>query len=53
MREIILNLFKKWACCHEWEQKTRITVVNETDKVIAYKYIFICKKCGKIKKLRV
>lgn len=52
MREIILNLVKKWACCHEWEQEERITVVDKSDDVIGYKYIFICKKCGKIKKIR-
>lgn len=52
MWEIILNLFKKWACCHEWKQKERITIVRERDIPIGYKYIFICKKCGKIKKFR-
>ena len=48
MIEAIKNIFRKWGCCHEWEleREIRQTYGNE---VWGRKYLYICKKCGKMK----
>jgi hypothetical protein len=51
MKEIIINLINKWACCHDWQlvRETRV----ETDFGGSYvSLIFVCKKCGKFKTLK-
>ena len=51
MKEVIINLLNKWACCHEWElvRETRVS----TDFGGSYiALLFVCKKCGKFKKLK-
>ena len=51
MKEAIINLINKWACCHDW-QLVRETRVN-TDIGGSYiALLFVCKKCGKFKKLK-
>lgn len=48
MKEAIINLINKWACCHDWELKEEIKVeCNNGD--VYHIFIFICKKCGKFK----
>lgn len=50
MKEAIINLINKWACCHDWQIKKEIEV--ECDGGTLYhKFIFVCKKCGKFKTL--
>ena len=48
MIEAIKNVFRKWGCCHEWklEQGFEIT---EGQNIKGYKFLYICKKCGKMK----
>jgi len=56
------ELFEKWFCKHTWklDYNNRTTVYDETcrnpSKDIPIRYentrIYICEKCGKIKKLR-
>ena len=51
MKEAIINLINKWACCHDWElvKETRVN----TDFGGSYiALLFVCKKCGKFKKLK-
>lgn len=51
MKEVIINLINKWACCHEWELIKEQRV--HTDLGGSYiSLIFVCKKCGKFKKLK-
>ena len=49
MIEAIKNILRKWGCCHEWECRQGCKIVNENRDVIGYKYLYICKKCGKIR----
>lgn len=49
MKEAIINLLRKWVCCHEWEQRQLIRIVDNNRDVIGYKFLYICKKCGKMK----
>lgn len=44
---VIKSLFEKWACKHQWE------MVAKTNYVDCIKYLFICKKCGKMKNRKV
>lgn len=51
MKEAIINLINKWSCHHDWElaKETRV----ETDLGGSYvSLIYVCKKCGKFKKLK-
>ena len=51
MKEAIINFINKWGCHHDWElvRETRV----ETDFGGSYdSLIFVCKKCGKFKKLK-
>lgn len=51
MKECIKRFLDKWLCCHEWETYAKVDV--ETDLGGRYtRYILICKKCGKIKKVK-
>lgn len=51
MKEAIINLINKWACCHDW-QLVKETRVN-TDFGGSYiALLFVCKKCGKFKRLK-
>ena len=54
MKDILNKILEKWLCKHDWELFKHIEVFDEfsNDIACAHKYIFICKKCGKIKKIR-
>ena len=39
----IKSLFEKWSCKHQWE------MVAKTNYMDGSEYLFICKKCGKMK----
>lgn len=50
MIKFIKDFFSKLACHHSWEMKERILVhEKDWDLDLGYKYLFICKKCGKMK----
>ena len=51
MKEAIIKLINKWACCHDWQ------LVRETEVFTDFggnytALLFVCKKCGKFKKLK-
>lgn len=51
MKEAIINLINKWACCHDWQ------LVRETEVLTDFggsytALLFVCKKCGKFKRLK-
>lgn len=48
MKEAIINLINKWACCHDWQLEKEIEVECD-NRTIYHKYIYVCKKCGKFK----
>lgn len=41
---LIKSLFEKWACKHQWE------MIAKTNYLDGVEYLFICQKCGKMKK---
>ena len=41
---VIKSLFEKLACKHEWE------LLAKTEYIDGYRMLFVCKKCGKMKK---
>lgn len=47
MKNIIKQIFEKLTCKHEWKLLAR------TEYSDCYVYLFVCKKCGKMKKKRV
>lgn len=48
MIEAIKNILRKWGCCHEWKLEQGFEITE--DKTIkGYKFLYICKKCGKMK----
>lgn len=44
MKNIIKQIFEKWACKHEWKMLAR------TEYADGIRYLFVCEKCGKMKK---
>lgn len=54
-KEFISALFEKWACKHDWEEKSVMEVTEDFGGIMQFgeerKYKF-CKKCGKFKKIR-
>ena len=44
MKNIIKQIFEKWACKHEWKMLAR------TEYTDGFQYLFVCEKCGKMKK---
>ncbi len=51
MKEAIINLINKWGCHHDWQ------LVRETEVLTEFggsytALLFVCKKCGKFKKLK-
>lgn len=49
MKEAIINLLRKWGCCHEWKQEQPVRIIDNDGNVTGYKWLYICKKCGKMK----
>ena len=55
MWQALIKLVEKWACKHEWE---KIEEWTETDQdkygIHCYDYaLYVCKKCGKFKKVQL
>ena len=42
------KLFDKWTCKHEWNVAAKTSYAYSPDR-----YLLVCKKCGKIKRVRV
>lgn len=49
MWQALIKLVEKWACTHEWEMWSETRVRSFNDYTI---YHFVCKKCGKFKKVK-
>ena len=41
---VLKSLFEKWACKHQWKMLAR------TEYADGFQYLFVCEKCGKMKK---
>lgn len=51
MKELLKKIIEKWACMHEWNAWHTVNV--ETDYGDRYSvFHFMCKKCGKFKKIK-
>ena len=51
MKKLLTQLFEKWTCKHEWVTYQKCDVYDEFSRDL--EFILICKKCGKIKKIRL
>lgn len=51
MKELIKQLLTKWCCHHEWELWKELTVRGDFGECYPV-YHFVCKKCGKFKKVK-
>ncbi len=52
--ELILALFRKWSCAHEWEFYYETNEWGLKGKYpTEIHHTMICKKCGKIKRINV
>ena len=52
---VFKDLMEKWTCKHEWEQYNRMKVYPEEGGNIPTRVedTLICKKCGKITKIKL
>lgn len=41
MKEAIINLINKWACCHDWQLKKEIEVECDDDLFITNLYMYV------------
>lgn len=53
MKEAIKNILRKWGCCHEWELRQGFEMLRKNQVTAGYKFLYICKKCGKMKWVKV
>lgn len=44
MKNLLKQMLEKWACKHQWK------VLAGTEYSDGIQYLFVCKKCGKMKK---
>ena len=53
MKQALIRLIEKQACCHDWESHNRTDVYMYSDSKMPYKTkeTLICKKCGRIKRI--
>ena len=47
-----MDIIKKLFCMHSWRKDETIQEIDYDKVIIGYKFIYICQKCGKIKKVR-
>ena len=53
MKDILNKLLEKWLCKHDWVLFKHIEeYYDDKDDIIGHQYILVCKKCGKIKKVK-
>lgn len=43
----------KKRCLHDMQELTHITVKNEQGDTVGHEFILVCKKCGKVRKVRL
>lgn len=48
MKKLIEAIINKYLCAHKWSLIKQVEVYDN-DKRIGYKYVYECKKCGKMK----
>lgn len=48
---IVKNLLEKWSCKHEWQPWNTVNVRDDFGGRYTV-YHFVCKKCGKFKKVK-
>lgn len=53
MKEAIKNIIRKWGCCHEWVLRDRFEMLNDKQVTKGYKFLYICKRCGKMRLVKV
>lgn len=51
MKEILKKLIDKWCCHHEWEIWRKVDVEGDWGNTWTV-YHLVCKKCGKLKKVK-
>ena len=47
MKEVIIELIKKWACMHKYEK------LESSEGFAVDYYLYNCNKCGKFKRIRL
>lgn len=55
MRKLLTNWLRKPACSHVWEEYKHLRIYEDDfdDMPISYKYLLICKKCGKVRVVKL
>lgn len=53
--KLIESIKKKWFCCHEWKKLHTVEQYKKPSDEMPcnVEIILVCKKCGKIKKIKV
>lgn len=53
--KVLNKIIEKWFCCHEWTKVEEIHEYVKSNSVRPQKihYVYICKKCGKIKNIKI
>lgn len=51
MLELIKKLIDKWVCHHEWKKWDELQVETDFGDLYTVTH-FVCKKCGKFKKIK-
>lgn len=53
--KLLDKIIQKWFCSHEWEERKLIEAYDNDNSIIPHTihYIYICKKCGKIKIIKI
>ena len=49
----LYNVIDERKCCHDMQELTHITVKNEQGDTVGHEFILVCKKCGKVRKVRL
>lgn len=50
MWQVLIKLVEKWACRHEWEHWQEVNVTSDLGRYQIHH--FVCKKCGKFKRVK-
>lgn len=48
MWKALINLIEKWGCHHEWKLVKEVHI-----GLFHYRFIYICNKCGEIKRINI
>lgn len=49
----VLNGRTEKRCLHDMQELTQIKVKDEQGDIIGYEFVLVCKKCGKVRKVRI